>query len=255
MKKILLTLLATVTSMGSLIAQDLITTRDGKDIQAKIIEVTSDEIKYKKWNNQEGPMFTMKKSEVLIVRYQNGENEVFANEPQRKNQSAYNTYGNTPNKDQIHDRMFFSEYKDLYDPSFYRPEYGDPYSPGWCGFASFLIPGLGQSIAGEWGRGLAFFGAHYGAGLLGFVVVPSIMDWDDDYEYVMLAGAVVMLAIDIWSIVDASKVAKIKNMYVQDVRRMQSSLSLSVSPSLMFAPEPVAGVNTPVAGLSLSLKF
>ena len=60
-------------------AQDLITTKEGKDIQAKILEVNSTEVKYKKYNNLDGPIFTMKKSEILLVRYENGENEVFSN--------------------------------------------------------------------------------------------------------------------------------------------------------------------------------
>lgn len=247
MKKIMLFAIVCVAAMGPVWAQDVITTREGKDIQAKIIEVTSDEIKYKKWNNQEGPMFTMRKSEVLIVRYQNGENEVFTDEPQKSSQGTYG--GREMNNGHVHDRMLFAQYKHLYDPSFYRPEYGDPYSPGWCGFASFLIPGLGQGIAGEWGRGVAFFGAHVGMTSAGLLLAEET----DGISALVALGLV--LINDIWSIVDASKVAKIKNMYTQDVRKLQAGLGVSVAPSLAFVPSQVAGSQGVAAGLSLNLHF
>lgn len=58
-------------------AQDRITTKDGTDIQAKILEVGSSEIKYKKFSNLEGPTYTISKEDILIITYANGENEVF----------------------------------------------------------------------------------------------------------------------------------------------------------------------------------
>ena len=82
MKRVLFSAIVMLAFMGTAIAQDVITTKDGNDIQAKILEVTNAEIKYKKFNNPDGPIFTLKKSEVLIVRYQNGENEVFDKTPQ-----------------------------------------------------------------------------------------------------------------------------------------------------------------------------
>ena len=243
MKKALSLFLLFMASFGYAIAQDVITTRDGKDIQAKIIEVTSDEIKYKKFNNLEGPLFTLKKSEVLIVRYQNGENEVFANEPQKdKKGNAFDGAG-------IHDRMVFAQYKNLYNPSFYIPEYGDPYSPGWCGLASFLIPGLGQGIAGEWGRGLAFFGAHIAISTPAVLLSSSTDGWS---AYVGLA---LLLANDIYSIVDAVRVAKIKNMYIQDIRKQSAYLDINLYPSFTLAPAETVGSLVPVTGLTLSLSF
>lgn len=58
-------------------AQDRITTKDGTDIQAKILEVGSSEIKYKKFSNQDGPTYIISKEDILIITYANGENEVF----------------------------------------------------------------------------------------------------------------------------------------------------------------------------------
>ena len=40
----------------------------------------------------------------------------------------------------------------------YHYQDGDPYRPGVMGFASFVLPGLGQMLEGETGRATLFFG-------------------------------------------------------------------------------------------------
>ncbi|WP_100628025.1 hypothetical protein [Algoriphagus formosus] len=58
-------------------AQDVITKKDGTDIEAKVLEVTPEEIKYKRFDNQSGPTFTILISEVLMVTYENGTRDIF----------------------------------------------------------------------------------------------------------------------------------------------------------------------------------
>ena len=58
-------------------AQDVITKKDGTDIQAKVLEVNENEVKYRRYDYLDGPIFTMLKSDILIVRYENGTNDVF----------------------------------------------------------------------------------------------------------------------------------------------------------------------------------
>ena len=58
-------------------AQDIITKKDGTDIKAKVLEVNESEVKYRRYDYLDGPIFTMLKSEILIVRYENGTNDVF----------------------------------------------------------------------------------------------------------------------------------------------------------------------------------
>lgn len=58
-------------------SQDVITKKTSEDIQAKVIEVTTTEIKYKKFDNQTGPTFTLLKSDVLMIRYENGSKDIF----------------------------------------------------------------------------------------------------------------------------------------------------------------------------------
>ena len=58
-------------------AQDVITKKDGTDIQAKVLEVNENEVKYRRYDYLDGPIFTMLKSDILIIRYENGTNDVF----------------------------------------------------------------------------------------------------------------------------------------------------------------------------------
>lgn len=58
-------------------AQDVITKKDGSDVDAKILEVTPTEIKYKRFDNQSGPTFTLLISDVLLVKYENGTRDTF----------------------------------------------------------------------------------------------------------------------------------------------------------------------------------
>lgn len=229
------------TIMATINAQDIITTKDGKDIQAKILEVTNSEIKYKKFNNQEGPTFTLSKSEVLIVRYQNGENEVFNNTPNYAN--------STPNTNQpIRVGMRYKEYNKLYDHHNYRPQPYDDYSPAWSGVASFIIPGLGQAICGEWGRGLAYFGSSVLISSVGGVVTALTYDY-----WPIFVTTAAVLTIDIMSIVDAVHVAKIKNMYYQDLRGQHANINFGFSPYLTYTN--FTGTTNAVVGLSINLNF
>jgi hypothetical protein len=78
MKKISALLIALLLNSGLIFAQDMITKKSSEDIKAKILEVTTTEIKYKKFEDQTGPTFSILKSDVLMVRYENGSKDVFA---------------------------------------------------------------------------------------------------------------------------------------------------------------------------------
>lgn len=52
-------------------------TKDGSIIKAKVSAVGTAEIKYKKWENQNGPSYALAISDILAITYQNGEREVF----------------------------------------------------------------------------------------------------------------------------------------------------------------------------------
>ena len=62
---------------GTLQAQDIIITKDAGRIEAKILEVSKSEIKYKKQSNLEGPTFILGVEDLNSVIYANGEVQVF----------------------------------------------------------------------------------------------------------------------------------------------------------------------------------
>jgi hypothetical protein len=53
---------------------DNIILQDGNEISAKVIEITPELIKYKKCNNS-GPLISIKKSDVFMVKYSDGTNQ------------------------------------------------------------------------------------------------------------------------------------------------------------------------------------
>ena len=99
MKKILTFMVALLTAFN-LFAQDIIITSDAKRIEAKILEVSSNEIKYKEFNNLEGPTFILTSDELNTIIYHNGTIKTFDHSakqaPQPVNNAGYNSYSATP---------------------------------------------------------------------------------------------------------------------------------------------------------------
>ena len=54
-------------------AQDIIVTKQATRIDAKILEVSDTEVRYKKTSNMDGPTFVMSTSEISSILYANGE--------------------------------------------------------------------------------------------------------------------------------------------------------------------------------------
>ena len=161
----------------------------------------------------------------------------------------------------------YSENKLKYDSHMYIPQIGDPYSPALSGVCSFLIPGLGQMISGEVGRGLGFLGGSAACGVVsvvGMIVYSSsVMNYSYGSIYspssgvgaglaLMVIGYGGMAAIDIWSIVDAVNVAKVNNMYIQNLRK-SSSVNIEVAP--FTSPISVNNKNVTPLGLSLRITY
>jgi hypothetical protein len=68
-------------------AQDVIIKRNGDEIKSKVLEVALTIIKYKKYDNLSGPTFEILKSDVFMIKYENGTRDVInalvQNEPNR----------------------------------------------------------------------------------------------------------------------------------------------------------------------------
>ncbi len=57
-------------------AQDIIKLKNGSEIKGAVTEITNDQVKFKK--TQDGPVYTMDKSDIEMITYQNGKQETFA---------------------------------------------------------------------------------------------------------------------------------------------------------------------------------
>ena len=64
-------------SITSVVAQDVITLKSGDDIQALVQEVGEVSVKYKKFDNPNGPTYVLSRSNIFMIRYANGSKDVF----------------------------------------------------------------------------------------------------------------------------------------------------------------------------------
>ncbi|GAB3021588.1 hypothetical protein GCM10027284_46330 [Cyclobacterium sediminis] len=62
---------------GNVYSQDTIIDKKLVEISSKVIEITDNEIKYRKWGNLQGPLYNIPRKEVLMVIYENGQREIF----------------------------------------------------------------------------------------------------------------------------------------------------------------------------------
>jgi hypothetical protein len=70
--------------------------KDGTEVKAKVLEITATEVKYKKCDQKDGPLYVGRKSDIFMVRYANGTKEVFSPEKEiKQNHSSNSSKGKT----------------------------------------------------------------------------------------------------------------------------------------------------------------
>lgn len=77
----LTTLTALLLFACTCFAQDIITLRTGTEIKAKVTEVDSPAIRYKKFENLDGPTYKLTTGEVFTIQYANGTKEFYGTAP------------------------------------------------------------------------------------------------------------------------------------------------------------------------------
>lgn len=65
-------------SCGAASAQDKIRLRSGELVKAKVLEVSTREVLFKVWENQDGPDYRLKRGEIRSITYANGTEERFS---------------------------------------------------------------------------------------------------------------------------------------------------------------------------------
>ncbi len=80
MKQLIFILIFVLSGLQSILAQDIIIRKDGSEIQAKVLEVNPDQVKYKQFDNLDGPIYSENKSRILKIKYANGSEDIFVKE-------------------------------------------------------------------------------------------------------------------------------------------------------------------------------
>ena len=85
------------------LAQDVIVTKDSKRINAKVLEANVDNIRYKIYDYEDGPTYTILKRDIVTILYQNGLVETYVTETSSKTVSKRPTedYYSCINKNKI----------------------------------------------------------------------------------------------------------------------------------------------------------
>jgi hypothetical protein len=91
---ILLTFLWNVPSF----AQDVIRTKAGKDIAAKVLEIDDEEVSYKMFDNQEGPTIRISTDKLYKIIFENGSEYAFV-----EDRPSHHLPANAPLKDLVAD--------------------------------------------------------------------------------------------------------------------------------------------------------
>lgn len=139
----------------------------------------------------------------------------------------------------IRSGMRYKDYKSKYNTADYNKNNHTKYSP-WLAAAN-VIPGLGQVLCGEYGRGLIATGGFIG---VTYVSVAEGAPGLFALVYPMLVC---------WSAFDTIKIAKIKSMYSHDIQQLDYSVQWEVSPSLQYTPT-CNGLHAS-AGMKLTMTF
>lgn len=77
MKRYMLLLTAAVFGVLSATAQELIVRTDSTKIEAKVIEITPENVRYKRFSNPDGPTYVLPVADIHYIRYANGEMEYY----------------------------------------------------------------------------------------------------------------------------------------------------------------------------------
>lgn len=136
----------TAAIMCSLVAnaQDVIVKNDGSTITSKVMEITGTEIKYKKYSNLKGPTYSINKTDVNYINYENGERENFGKTsnvtPNRE--ETYNTQNNFALQQTNNGQMSDAELLKSIDKVSPNKKAKRLKTIGWIGGATFVAAGV-----------------------------------------------------------------------------------------------------------------
>ena len=213
---------------------------------SKVLEITSTEIKYKKWNNQDGPTYSIDRSEVVSINYENGEVDCFSGTTSNQtnsNKEQLHYFQNSGYMDVLNGSLRINghtlsemEVRNLVDPQSYQlylkaKKHGN--------IAIVLTPICG----------CAFITFSI------FELVDKINDNHYKHLNIMIASGLLFAVTFIPTIVlESSHVSKLKQVADTYNKNHGNAYSLNISPSLMRCELPQSQGNCGL-GLTLSMNF
>jgi hypothetical protein len=167
MKAITLFLVAASLCSMRLFAQDTLYTKTGSVVNAKVVEIGQDQIKYKKASNPDGPLYVMNTSDLVLIHFKNGSKEVFSSSDGQAGNSVQN---NSPNGSNGNQPTVVNNYSSF--PSYTRPGVNVVVAPTpywgynpWWRWGGFYRPFYGYGGYYHHGYGGGYYhggGGHYG---------------------------------------------------------------------------------------------
>jgi hypothetical protein len=94
------------------------------------------------------------------------------------------------------------------------------------GFASLVIPGLGQILEGETVRGFGFVGGWIGLNIIKYKIRMRPSIGSSNYTKSLNTVRYVLAGLHIWSLFDAIHVARVNNMVFRDQNKTTFDLQL-----------------------------
>ena len=95
--KRLIFIIASILLGQTVCAQDIIQKKDATEIQAKVLKITDTEIEYQRWDNPDGPIYTIPAEDVFTITYQNGSKEVISHfDSSRRSAAGKQRFGKLP---------------------------------------------------------------------------------------------------------------------------------------------------------------
>jgi hypothetical protein len=134
MRKQLYTLVLFVLGIGWAQAEDIIYMINGTQQKAVVLEINTDEIKYRKSENPDGPVYIVKKSEVQMIEYTNGYRDIINGNrytDQLKSQANTETYQNNSTATPSQQRTYVENNYYRQQP---RSNVNVYVSPGYAGY-------------------------------------------------------------------------------------------------------------------------
>lgn len=230
---------------GMAMAQDVIVMKDQSLVMSKVLEITSTEIKYKKWNNQDGPTYSISRTDVVSINYENGEVEMFSDETNSQ-QNNYSQVNNKNNLGYLESYNTFPAGLKMNGRRLTNEEI-----KGLLDEQTYLLFNKAKNQI-NFGEIIGIVGL--GSLFVSYLFAPT---YHNDYSLEFIKPCIATLVFGIATITPGivlSIVGSNNNNKVVDTYNQNKSYSLKISPSLMRCEMPQSQGNCGI-GLTLSMNF